>query len=185
MSKNIVLIRFSLREEGNCAAITARINNYYAAERVSSFVVDNNTIHPCSNCNYECLRSEKICPNLTDDLIKVMNAICEADLTYYVVPNYCGYPCANYFAFNERSVGYFNMDRALMQKYMEAPKRFIVVSNTEGQNFEMAMQQQTISKPEILYLKTGKYGKQSIAGDLMGSGAAKTDLDVFLDQYPF
>lgn len=61
---------------------------------------------------------------------------------------------------------------------MNVRKRFIVVSNTEG--FEQAMQQQTKGKPEILYLKTGKYKKQSIAGDLLDSVEARADLDAFL-----
>ena len=44
------------------------------------------------------------------------------------------------------------------------------------------MQQQINDQPEILYLKTGKYQKQSIAGDLLTSEAARTDLQAFLDQ---
>ena len=65
-----------------------------------------------------------------------------------IIPNYCGYPCANYFAYNERSVGYFNLDKVLMDKYMNAKKRFIVVSNTEGTNIENALTQQS-AEPKI------------------------------------
>ena len=89
----------------------------------------------------------------------MMDNICQADLAYFIVPNYCGYPCANYFAFNERTVGYFNLKRELMQKYMNVPKRFIMISNTEGSNFANAMKQQVNGEPDILYLKSGKYGK--------------------------
>ena len=109
-----------------------------------------------------------------------MDAICSADLVYYIVPNYCGYPCANYFVFNERSVGYFNMDRALMQKYMAVTKRFVVISNTEGPNFANALKQQVAGEPEILYLKTSKYSKRSTAGDLTESEEAQADLLEFL-----
>ena len=42
------------------------------------------------------------------------------------------------------------------------------------------MMQQT-KEPEIMYLKTNKYGKKSLAGDLMESEAAKADLLVFLN----
>ena len=101
-------------------------------------------------------------------------------LVYFIVPNICGYPCANYFAFNERTVGYFNMDREKMARYMNVPKRFIVISNTEG--FEDAMRQQTDEAPQMLYLKSRKYGKSSIAGDLLESDAAKADLDEFLSR---
>ena len=116
---------------------------------------------------------------LTEDQRKIMDSVTEADLVYYIVPNYCGYPCANYFSFNERSVGYFNKDRNLMEKYMAVKKRFIIISNTEN-NFAEAMRQQTNDQPDIFYLKSMKYQKQSIAGDLMTSEAAKADLRAFL-----
>lgn len=84
----------------------------------------------------------------------------------------------NYFASIERSVGYFHMDRQKQAQYYSVPKRFIIVSNTEG--FETAMQQQTNDTPVCLYLKSRKYGKQSIAGDILDSAEAKADLDAFL-----
>ena len=109
-----------------------------------------------------------------------MDAVCQSDIVYMIVPNYCGYPCANYFAFNERSVGYFNMDRELMKRYISVQKRFIVISNTEGDNFRNALQQQTNEEPVILYLKSGKYRKRSTAGDIMESEEAVADLMTFL-----
>ena len=99
---------------------------------------------------------------------------------YFIVPNYCGFPCASYFAFNERSVGYFSGKKQLLDRYLSVRKRFIIVSNSEDEVFNQAMQQQVSSKPDILYLKSRKYGKQSIAGDIMDSNTANVDLDVFL-----
>jgi len=183
MNKNIVLIRFSSREFGNCKAIAEDIKDYYQSEAILDFVVDADNIVPCSNCDYECLTPGKLCPNLTDDQKRIMDAICNADLAYFIVPNYCGYPCANYFAFNERSVGYFNSDRELMQKYRSVTKRFIIVSNTEGESFANTMKQQVTGEPEMLYLKTGKYKKRSTAGDMMKSEEAQKDLRAFLDLY--
>lgn len=183
MSKNIVLIQFSSRKQGNCTGISAQIAVYYTKETVNRFIVDEKTIQPCSNCDYECLTPGEICPNLNDSQRQLMDAICEADLVYFIIPNYCGYPCANYFAFNERTVGYFNMDRALMQKYMEVPKRFIIVSNTEGPNFESAVKQQTNGEPDVLYMKTGKYHKRSTAGDMMDALDAKAELQAFLERH--
>lgn len=180
MPKSIVLIRFSSRNSGNCSRISEIISGYYANEAVSSFIIDANTIQPCNHCDYECLQSQRVCPNLTAVQAEIMDAICNADLTYFIIPNYCGYPCANYYAFNERSVGYFNMDSALLEKYMSVPKRFIIVSNSDGKIFEEAMQQQVKGVPEILYIMTGKYGKRSIAGDVMDSDDAKADLTGFL-----
>lgn len=185
MAKNILLIRFSSRLKGNCSAISAFVAEHYAGETVAAFTVDNQVVQACNNCNYECLQPGRLCPNLSDQLKTIMDAISTADLVYYIVPNYCGYPSANYFTFNERSVGYFNMDRALMQQYRSVPKRFIVVSNTEGQNFENAFKLQVTGQPEILYLKTSNYHKQSTAGDMMESADAKADLKTFLEHYGF
>ena len=78
--------------------------------------------------------------------------------------------------------GFFNGDRALTQKYMSIEKKFIVVSNTEGDNFRNALQQQTSAEPEILYLKTGKYKKRSTAGDILDSQEAVSDLTAFLEK---
>ena len=180
MSKNIALIRFSSRERGNCAAISTHIAKFYAAHTVSKYIISEKVVEPCNHCNYECMTPGKSCPNLNAEQLQFMYAICSADLVYFIIPNYCGYPCANYFVFNERTVGYFNMDRALRQKYMEVPKRFIVISNTEGRNFEDTLKQQVIRAPEILYMKTGKYHKRSTDGDMMESTEAKADLDAFL-----
>lgn len=181
MNKNILLIQFSSRKQGNCAAIAQYIANYHNEDRVSCFVVDSNTMPACGNCDYECLKAQENCPNLTAAQRSIFDAICCSDIVYLILPNYCGFPCASYFAFNERSVGYFNMDRALMQKYLSVRKHFIVVSNTEGANFEMPLTQQVTGTPDILYLKTSKYGKKSIAGDMLDSDIAKADLKAYLD----
>ena len=178
--KSVVLIRFSSRVNGNCKAITDYLQEYHREDTVQIYTVDAGTMPSCGNCDYECLAPGKECQNLTQAQSRIYTAVCDADITYMIIPNYCGYPCANYFAYNERSVGYFNMDRALMAKYMNAKKRFIIVSNTEGINFENALKQQS-PEPDILYLKTGKYGKRSTAGDLLESDAAKADLTAFLE----
>ena len=184
MTKSILLIQFSSRNSGNSSAISKYLTEYYTTETVRSYVMDSHIAGPCGNCDYECLQPGKKCPNLTSAYVEIMDHICNADLVYFIVPSYCGYPCANYYAFNEHSVGYFNMDRVLMKKYMDIPKRFIVISNSEGDNFNSAMQQQVADKPDILYLKSGKYGKKSIAGDILDSEAAKADLNAFLSTAP-
>lgn len=111
-----------------------------------------------------------------------MDSIRCSDLVYYVIPNFCGMPNAVYYAFNERSVGYFNMDRARMNQYMAVKKRFVIVSNTESTMFVDSMRQQTTTDPKILYLKTGRYQKKSIAGDMMESAEAQADLKAFLNR---
>lgn len=181
MKKNITILSFSGRTNGNCAGVSSYLKNYHSQTNVRHFVIHD--LLPCGNCNYACLRPNIRCLELSAEYIEAMDAACSSDLIYYVLPNYCGFPCAAYFSFNEHSVGYFNLDRGLLNRYMAIKKRFIVISNTETDQFKSALQQQTIEDPEILYLKSSKYKKNSIAGDLLSSEEAQNDLKAFLDRY--
>lgn len=178
MSKNVVLLNFSGRKIGNCGKICDFVADFYNRTNVCLLSVN---LESCGKCNYECLNPSTICPNLNEEYLQLMDRIMGADLIYYVIPNFCGYPCANYFAFNERSVGYFHMDRAKMGNFMNAAKRFIIVSNTEG--FEKALSLQTKDEPIIQYMKSGKYKKRSTAGDIMDCQEAIDDLTAFLKQH--
>ena len=178
--KKVTILNFSSRKQGNCANIGAFIATYHSQDTVQSYVIDEN-FKTCGGCDYECLQPSAKCPNVTAYQHQVMTSVMESDLTYMIVPNYCGVPCANYYAYNERSVGFFNMDRALMGQYMTAKKRFIIVSNTENAAFDQAMRQQTKDEPNVLYMKTSKYGKRSTAGDILDSDEAKADLQAFLE----
>ena len=146
---NITVLNFSPRQNGNCAEICRLIQEYYDNTNIRLYNVSK-CISPCSNCNYECLKPDQICPSLTKGQSEMMDSICSSDLVYFVVPNFCGMPNSVYYAFNERSVGYFNMDRAVLGRYMAIRKRFIIVSNTENAAFTEAMHQQTPETPEIL-----------------------------------
>ena len=176
----IVILLFSSRENGNCNKIAEFISNYHNNTNVIKYVIDSQIFAPCNQCNYECLKPGTACPNVSIDQTSVMEDICSSTITYFIVPNYCGYPSANYFAFNERSVGYFNMDREKTKLYQDVQKRFVVISNTEG--FERILQQQAAGEPQILYLKSRKYQRQSTAGDLMESAEARADLQAFLEK---
>lgn len=177
MGNKVAILVFSTRENGNCANIAKFVSNYHK-ENAAILVISAENARPCGNCDYECLTPGAVCPLADPEYRSLMDSICECDLVYFVVPNFCGYPCAEYFAYNERTVGYFQMDRDRMKRYMDIPKRFIVVSNTEG--FEAVMRQQTNEEPKILYLKSGKYKKRSTAGDILESEDAKNDLRAFL-----
>ena len=180
---NIIVLNFSPRENGNCSAICSLIQNHYIKSNIRLFHVCKH-VSPCNGCDYECLKPSVICPQLTGDFTDMMDSICGSDLVYYVIPNFCGMPNAVYYAFNERSVGYFNMDRAVMGRYTNVKKRFVVVSNTETNLFKESLRQQTTAQPEILYLKTSHYRKKSIAGDMMESPEAQADLKDFLSKIP-
>lgn len=177
--ERITILSFSNRDNGNCSAISDYIADFLGDSEAAVKQMSGR-FSPCSDCNYECLRLGVSCPSISAEQRAMMDSVLESDVVYYIIPNFCGFPCANYLSFNERCVSYFNMDRELMGRYMRVRKRFIVVSNTENDNFVMALRQQTATDPEILYMKTSKYKKQSIAGDILESVDAQADLEQFL-----
>ena len=179
--RNITVLNFSARENGNCAAICRYIANYFSRADVRIYNTSE-LITPCGKCDYSCLKSGEKCPNVSDDYIEMMNRILGSHHVYFIVPNFCGFPCANYFSYNERSVGFFNRDQKLLEQYLSIRKRFVLISNTESEFWTEAMSQQTNDTPNILYLKSGKYGKRSIAGNILDSDEAKQDLQVYLNQ---
>ena len=180
MNKCVSILNFSPRNSGNCGTISEFIANYHSGDECKIFHIGAKVFGPCEGCDLECLKMGVSCPKLQDQERQIMDQLLASDLVYFVVPNFCGYPSASYFAFNERTVGYFNMDREKMGRYMAVQKRFVVVSNTEG--FEAVMTQQA-KDPKILYLKTRKYHRNSIAGDLMDCEEARNDLLRYLEQF--
>ena len=181
---DISVINFSSRENGNCKAVSSFIAEHYAEKYQTNVLihsVDGSVFDPCGNCDYECLKPGLECPRLKETQKQLMDTLCCSDQIYFVVPNYCGYPCGNYFAFNERTVGYFGMDRSKKANYLAIPKKFILISNSQNNNFLNAMRQQTACEPEMLYLMTSKYQKRSIAGDILTAKAARADLRAFLE----
>ncbi len=177
--RKVTILSFSGRSNGNCAAVADLIMNVFASANVCTSLISS-IYEPCNSCDYQCLKPGEICPKLNDNQRNIMERLLESDLVYYIIPNYCGVPCANYYAFNERNVGYFNGDRSIMGKFMNLNKRFIIISNTESPAFEAAIRQQCAGNAKTLYLKSYKYEKNSIAGDLLTSQDATDDLFVFL-----
>ncbi len=112
----------------------------------------------------------------------MLDTVCRSDRAVFVVPNYCDFPCANFFIYNERSQCYFQGHPERLEAYLNVPKRFIVVSGSESGNFAEAFQQHTGLEPEILFLSAKKYGKQSIGKNLLTSGQAVADLTKFLGE---
>ena len=75
------------------------------------------------------------CPFFEDKEYEILEAIVHSEMAYFVLPNYCDYPCANYFVFNERSQCFFQGKPDLLEAYLKIPKRSIVISNTNKENF--------------------------------------------------
>lgn len=173
-------INFSGRKDGNCKAIADLIQVEYSEDTWTRFDFSNLSITPCGKCELECFKERNDCPYRNDEIYSIYDAITNSDMTYLIVPNYCDYPNANYFAFNERSQCYFQGRAELLEAYLKVPKKFLVVSNTNTENFEVAFAYQCETKPDILFLSAKKYGKRSIDGDILSSEETKNDVIEFI-----
>ena len=111
---------------------------------------------------------------------RLLETITQSDVAYFILPNYCDYPCANYFIFNERSQCYFQGRPEMLDAYLRVPKRCIVLSNTNEENFIKALAYQTENSPDILFLSAKKYGKKRINGDLLTVEKAVYDITKFV-----
>ncbi len=160
-----VILSFSARADGNCAQIGKLIRSLTRDAVLYDF--SEFSLHPCGGCGYECFAVRENCPYFDDLERDMLEAVIHSEMTYFILPNYCDYPCANFFAFNERSQCYFQGRPELLDAYLKVPKRSIVVSNTNTEHFVKALAYQTDREPEILFLSAKKYGKVSIKGNLL------------------
>ncbi len=176
------IISFSGRKDGNCAAIARTLLGALAGE-ARCFGFSALRVPPCGGCGYECFQARESCPYFSDPAFSIYEAVTDSDLSYFIVPNYCDYPCANFFIFNERSQCFFQHHPELLERYERVPKKFIVVSNTGQDNFTAAFQYHTgDAPPEVLFLSARRFGKASIQGDLMDSPEARDTVLRFMDR---
>lgn len=176
----ICVVSFSSRAGGNCSQIGKLICSLLKYSK--SFDFAGFGIHPCGKCEYECFSDPAECPYSADMEHRLLDEITLSELTYFILPNYCDYPCANFFIFNERSQCYFQGKPELLDVYEKVPKRAIVVSNTNEENFRQAIAYQAYEKPDILFLSAKKYGKESIKGDLLKNEKAVSDIIAFVQK---
>ncbi|MBQ3001666.1 MAG: NUDIX domain-containing protein [Bacilli bacterium] len=178
----VTIINFSSRKNGNSLHIANVCKDNF--EQSIVYNLSENDYHKCGNCNYECLQKEK-CP-VNDNLYKLYESIFDSELVIFIVPNYSEFPCANYFIFNERLRGYFSTDECLYKKYTKINKKFIVVTNTQNNNFEVAFKYHVDKHkvPDILYMSSKKFKQSSISGSLMENDDAKNVvIDFIKDEY--
>ena len=164
----ITILSFSGREDGNSIRVANVIAEAIGRENTQIIDFSKANIEPCGHCHCDCFLPEGKCP-VGDDVVDIYQKITESEQVFFVLANYCGYPNANYFAFNERSSSYFLRNRELLAKYLAVPKKFIVISNSNQEKFTELMQYQVSNgtTPEMLFLSSGKFKVSSFAGNLM------------------
>lgn len=177
------VISFSGRRDGNCSAVAQAVRDALSGrDSVQYFDCSALALTPCGGCGCECFQARERCPYFDDPVFGMYDAVTRSSMSYFVVPNYCDYPCANFFLFNERSQCYFQGRPELLEQYERAPKKFIVVSNTGRDNFITAFQYHTgDAPPDVLFLSARRFGKVSIRGDLMDSPDARAEVLRFIN----
>ncbi len=183
MRMKTVIVSFSSRANGNCSKIGRLIKEN--TKDPILFCFSDFSIQACGGCNYDCFEKGETCPYIGDMECEILDAIVHSEITYFVLPNYCDYPCANYFSFNERSQCYFQGKPDLLNAYLRIPKRSVVVSNTNEENFIKALTYQSDQEPDILFLSARQYGKSSIRGDLLTSEKTVSDIIIEFICKPF
>lgn len=179
----ISIVSFSGRAGGNCSGIAACLAGHWGG-RAQVFDFSALSIVPCGRCGYECFQARENCPYFGDSEYGLCEAIAGSALACFIIPNYCDYPCANFFIFNERSQCYFQRHPELLEKYLAVKKKFIVVSNTGQDNFTAAMRYHVAEgvEPEILFLSAREFGRVSIRGDLMEAAEAREAVLRFVER---
>ncbi len=180
----ICLISFSGRAGGNCGRIAGMLQQKYGEQAVL-FDFSTLAVTPCGKCGYECFQAREDCPYFDDPEFAICTAIAESSLACFIVPNYCDYPCANFFAFNERSQCYFQHHQGLLEQYLSVRKKFITVSNTGRDNFTAAFRYHVAegTEPDVLFLSARQFHKTSIRGDLMDSPEARETALRFMEDF--
>lgn len=181
----ISIISFGKRRNGNCGNIGSELCRLLEkGNDVKTLDFSELTISPCGGCEYECFEKAENCPYINDSVYSIYDEITSSDLAYFIVPNYCDYPCSSFFAFNERSQCYFQKQWERLEKYLSVPKRFIVVSNTGRDNFTAAFRYQINEdkEPETLFLSAKSFDRVSIKGDLMESEQAREEVRRFAEK---
>ena len=179
---NISLLSFSGRSGGNCGRIAEDIRQYWSGQaEVEVFDFSTFRITPCGRCAYQCFEDREHCPYFGDPELALCEAVANSSLSYFIVPNYCDYPCANFFIFNERSQC-FQRHPELLKAYLAVPKSFVAVSNTNQDNFTAAFRYHVPEgqEPDVLFLRARRFGRVSIRGDLMDAPEAREALRDFI-----
>lgn len=178
----VTIINFSSRKKGNSFHIARVCSELYQESTVYNWFEGD--YHKCENCDYECLQ-KKPCP-IKDNLEQIYQSLFESELVIYVVPNYNEFPCSNYFIFNERLRGYLSANESLYKIYMKTPKKFIVLTNTQNDNFENAFKYHVDkhTSPNVLYMSSKKFKQASVSAELMENQDARNIVvDFILDKY--
>lgn len=168
----VSIINFSNRKNGNSQMIMKLLSELYVDEKVKAYNFSSMHISQCGKCSYECMKENEKCP-YKDKIYEIYKNIISSDICYYIVANYCDYPCSNFFIFNERGCGYFNKNEKKLTKYLNVKKKFIVITNSNTKNFLDIFKYHVNDEPDVLFISPKKFGLSSISDNVLSNPSAK------------
>lgn len=181
----ISIINFSNRKNGNSQMIMEFLKEIYINAEIKTYNFSSMKISQCGNCNYECMKDKERCP-YKDKIYNIYKNIMNSDICYYIVANYCEYPCSNFFIFNERRCGYFNKNDKKLNKYLNIRKKFIVITNSNTINFLDIFKYHVNNEPDVLFISPKKFGLSSISDNVLSNINAKNLIYEFtIDNYKY
>lgn len=153
----VSILSFSSRSMGNCAAMAAYLKHLYGDD-ATVYSFHEFQLTACGNCNNDCFAGRERCPHRDDMALTLYEAVMNSDVSYYIVPNYSGYPCSNFFVFSERGLCSYWGEPQRMERYSRARKKFIVVSNSGEEELGRAFRYHSEGESELLVLGSRQYG---------------------------
>jgi multimeric flavodoxin WrbA len=184
----ISIISFSGRvQKGNCYEISLYLKKKLMNEftDVHIFFLSESNIHNCSHCEYECFSEAGNCPYDLDDIKKIYNQIQKSDMSFFVIPIFSGFPCSNFFIFNERSQCFFSSNRQY-DEYLKIPQKYIIIGNTGFSNAKNIICYDSIKKDNLnqnfLNICSKEVDEKSIKGNLIEYKSISDKIDIWLKQ---
>ena len=164
----ITIVSFSGRPNGNSMGVANVMKECLKDKEVQVVDFSEMSVEPCNHCSCDCFLPDGECP-VKDDVGGIYEKIMQSEEVYFIVANYCGYPNAKFFAFNERSSSFFKRSQELLEQYLAVPKKFVVISNSNMDKFKELMQYQVSegAEPQMLFLSSSEFNVSSFAGNLM------------------
>lgn len=171
-----IVVSFSGRADGSCAGVGEIAAQALGAKHIRFAEIK---AQPCGECGCECLRGGE-CPR-EDGVFALYEAISSAQECVFVLPNYADFPCAHYFIFCERGTGFFGGDEERLARYIAVPKKAIVISGGEQDNFRRALAYQA-ERMDFLFLSAKDYGQKSADGRLAQDERVRARVEKFCMQ---
>lgn len=175
----ITIVNFSASKDANCIKIANHLKDLLNNKEIVIYNFEDFNLLPCGYCDYECIKRNEKC-QINDKLNEIYESISNSEEAIYILPNYCDYPCANFFIFNERGNGYYSNEYGRRKKYLNIKKKFIVISNSCDDNFKKAFSYHVNGEPKILYIGAKKMGSSSLDKNLADNEGVKKLLKQFV-----